>query len=866
MRIPELLSPVGNLNHLKIAVLSGASSIYLSGYKYGARRYADNFTLKQIHEAVDYAHLYNVKVYVTVNTLIKESELKDCLEYLNELYFIGVDGVLIQDIGLLNLIKKYIPKLTVHASTQMKIKNIEEIRWAKESGISRIVLPRELKLKEIKKITEEAHKIGLEVEIFVHGAQCYSYSGECLFSSFIGGRSGNRGTCAQPCRQKYNFEAINEKNKIYSLTNHPEYFLSPKDLSLYRKLKTLSDIEVDCIKIEGRMRSDEYVMTTTSTYRQALNHLNKKNWKKQEEFQKNGEEQLKLVFNRKLSTGHLFNTETNKILNSKKPTHQGLYIGEVYEYKNNKISIKLNENLNNIPEQGDGLLIEGKNKGQYGFDISGEPNFKKTKVYWNKKKLIKEKVTDKILIVTKVKENKKEEIKIEKGCKAYLTKRKKINKEIKQLINQKSKPQYKKSILNLRFYLENKKAILKGTLKLGNGKIIKHTYRDHETWQKAHNKPVTPEIIEKQISKIKNKPYYLESVKISSIGKNLFTPISNLNQIRRNFLKELEEKIIKQYQPKEEKQKIDESIKKYKQEVNTNTKNNIEISVKINSINQLKLLNDTIITRVYYEIPNKEENIVSENKIDISYYVNQLKKVITICENKKFELIWLWPNIIHDELLNNLIKVCGILNKTKQIPPIITQQLGLEDYFENKFNTEVYGDQPLNITNTETIKKLNKFKKLIISPELSKKDYENIIKNTEHKEKIEIQIYGNTTLMISEKNILTDKIKNKIKNLNNPNNKINRLYLIDKKNNKYPIHSTVTQDEIIILNYEDYSIIPYLNNLIEIGYSNFNIDARWKNTEEIKKINKITENITNKNYTAEINKTSIIGNYKRGLK
>ncbi len=864
MIVPELLSPVGNLNHLKIAVLSGASSVYLSGHKYGARQYADNFTLNEIGDAVKYAHLHNVKVYITVNTLIKESELKECLDYVKELYFIGVDGVLIQDIGLLNLIKEYIPNLTIHASTQMKIKNIEELHWAKQSGISRIVLPRELNLKEIKKISKEAHQIGLEVEIFVHGAQCYGYSGECLFSSFKGGRSGNRGTCAQPCRQKYNIEAVNEKNRTYKINKYPEYYLSPKDLSLYKKLKTLSEIEVDCIKIEGRMRSDEYVMITTSTYRQALNNLKKKNWKKEEEIQKNAEEILKLVFNRKLNTGHLFNENTNQILNPIKPGHTGLYIGKIYEYQDNKISIKLNENLNNIPQKGDGLLIEDKNNRYYGFDISGDPSFKKSKVYWNKKQLIKEKITDNILIVKKVKENKKETIKITKGCKVYLTKRNQISKDLKQLLNQKNKPMFKKSILNLRFYLENKHPILKGTLKLGNGKTIKHTYKGEEPWQKAKNKPITPEIIEKQISKIKNKPYYLESVKISSIEKNLFTPISNLNQIRRNFLEELEEKIIKEYLPKtEEKEKVEKQIKKYRQKSTpTKIKTQPDFSIKINNPEYLKLINNPLITRVYYEIPNKEENLINNNKIDISYYVNQLKEAIKISENKKFKLIWLWPNIIHDELLNNLIKICGILNKTIQIPPIMTQQLGLENYFKNKFNIKTYGDYPLNITNTETIKKLENYEKLIISPELSKNDYENLIKNTENKEKLEITIYGNITLMISEKNILQDWMKNKIKNLDNPNNKINKIYLTDTKNNKYPIHSTVNPNEILILNYKDYSLLNHIEYLKKIGYINFNIDARWKNKKEIELINNLIDENGN---IRQISKNYTVGNYEKGL-
>ena len=783
---------------------------------------------------------------------------------MKELYFIGVDGVLIQDIGLLNLINEYLPNLTVHASTQMKIKNIEELHWAKQSGISRIVLPRELNLKEIKNICKEAHEIGLEVETFVHGAQCYAYSGECLFSSFKGGRSGNRGTCAQPCRQKYNIEAVNEKNKKYQINKYPEYYLSPKDLSLYKNLKTLSEIEVDCIKIEGRMRSNEYVMITTSTYRQALNHLNKKNWKKKEEFQKNAEEQLKLVFNRKLNTGHLFNEKTNQILNPIKPGHTGLYIGKIYEYQDNKISIKLNENLKTIPQKGDGLLIEDKNKGSYGFDISGDPSFKKSKVYWNKKQLIKEKITDKILIVRKVKENKKETIKITKGCKVYLTKRNKIGKDLKQLLNQKNKAMYKKSILNLRFYLENKQPIIKGNLKLGNGKTIKHTYKGKEPWEKAKNKPINTETIKKQLSKIKDKPYYLESVKISSIEKNLFTPISNLNQLRRNFLKELEEKIIKEYLPKtEEKEQTEKQIKKYKQKTQSQkTKTPPEFSIKINKLEHLKIINNPLITRVYYEIPNKKENLIENNKIDISYYVNQIKEAQKISENKKFKLIWLWPNIIHDELLNNLIKICGILNKTRQTPPILTQQLGLENYFKNKFNIETYGDYPLNIANTQTIKNLKNYKKLIISPELSKKDYTDLIKNTTNKEKLEISIYGNTILMISEKNILQDWMKNKIKNLNNPDNKINKIYLTDTKNNKYPIHSTVNPNELIILNHKDYSLLEHIEYLKEIGYNNFNIDARWKNKEEIKRINKL---IKDNEKIHEINKNYTVGNYERGL-
>ncbi len=216
MKIPELLAPVGSMEHLKIAINAGASSVYLSGKNYGARKFAENFTLDEIHEAVKLAHLHNVRVYVTVNTLIKQHELESVLNYLNELYAIGVDAVLVQDLGLIELINRYLPKLKIHASTQLTCENQRKIDYLESKNVKRVVLPREMKKEEI-----ENMKTNMELEIFVHGALCYSYSGQCLMSSFKGGRSGNRGTCAQPCRQKY------------KLNNKRDYYLSPKDLCLY---------------------------------------------------------------------------------------------------------------------------------------------------------------------------------------------------------------------------------------------------------------------------------------------------------------------------------------------------------------------------------------------------------------------------------------------------------------------------------------------------------------------------------------------------------------------------------------------------------------------------------------------------------
>ena len=242
MRIPELLAPVGSKEHLKVAINAGASAVYLSGKNYGARKFADNFTLDEIEDAINTTHMHNVKVYVTVNTIIKESELKNVMNYLSKLYAMGADAVLVQDLGLIELINKHLPNLKIHASTQLTCENQLKLNYLEGKGVKRVVLPREMRKEEIKNL-----KTNMELEIFVHGALCYSYSGQCLMSSFKGGRSGNRGTCAQPCRQKYSIQGI----------KRPDYYLSPCDLSLYTRLREIAEMDIRSIKIEGRMRSKE---------------------------------------------------------------------------------------------------------------------------------------------------------------------------------------------------------------------------------------------------------------------------------------------------------------------------------------------------------------------------------------------------------------------------------------------------------------------------------------------------------------------------------------------------------------------------------------------------------------------------------
>lgn len=255
----ELLAPAGNLEIFKGVIESGADAVYVGGSMFGARAYANNFTEEELLEAIDFAHLRGVKVYLTVNTLIKNSEFSKLYDYLLPYYKRGLDAVIVQDIGVVKAIHEYFPSLEIHTSTQMTVTGADGVRFLSQFGVTRVVMAREVSLAEMKRIHEET---GMELEAFVHGALCYSYSGQCLFSSILGGRSGNRGRCAQPCRLPYTVEGKKD-----------EYILSLKDMCGIKALDKLHDAGVYSLKIEGRMKQLEYACGVVKYYRSYIDSM-----------------------------------------------------------------------------------------------------------------------------------------------------------------------------------------------------------------------------------------------------------------------------------------------------------------------------------------------------------------------------------------------------------------------------------------------------------------------------------------------------------------------------------------------------------------------------------------------------------------
>ena len=784
MRIPELLAPVGSMEHLKIAINAGASSVYLSGKNYGARKFAENFTLNEIHDAVKLAHLHNVRVYVTVNTLIKESEIESVLNYLNELYAIGVDAVLVQDLGLIELINTYIPKLKIHASTQLTCENQRKIDYLESKNVKRVVLPREMRKEEIENI-----QTNMELEIFAHGALCYSYSGQCLMSSFKGGRSGNRGTCAQPCRQ------------LYKLDDEKGYFLSPRDLCLYDELKEIAELNIKCIKIEGRMRSKEYLAVAVSEYRKALNKLKSSKTSKTEN--------LNLVFNRGFTKGQFKNTYQRSI----RPGHLGLKIGKVIKAKNSQIAIKIDDNIQNIPEKGDGLLFI-KNNNDYGMEISQNPLIT-TLNHFNKNKIkaIKDLTRkNKVLIIKKVRQNKKNDFDLT-DSNVYLTKRNSLNKEVKEIENKGSS--FIKSKLILTFSLKNKYPHLKGRLTLANHKEVNYEVTGTAKFETPLKRNVTQETIKKQLSKLDNYPYQITQINMNYDG-SLFIPIKEINKIRRELFEGLAEEINKLYENKKERIKLTEN--------NIKRSDEIAFSYYTNNLADLSEISD--VKRVYLEIPQTDS---------INFMVNFLKEAIEIAYPKDYELIWKWPDIAHDKLIKSLNKVRGILNKMNY--PI--------DVMSNDFNGD-YGPYSMNIANTQSINTLENYKVITISPELRKKDYEDIIKNCVDNTKIELLVQGSIELMKTRYRF---------------NEKVKNFELIDEKNEIYPIKTSLSGEELIIFNSRDLSLIEEIKYLASIGYVNFSIDGRFKNKDYIKMIDLYKEALNGKIKNKEIFKNSTKGNY-----
>ncbi len=484
----ELLAPCGTHDAFLAAIENGANAVYLGGKLFNARANASNFDLDELKEMVTYAHLRGVKIHVTLNTLLFNDELPQALDFAYDLYNIGIDAVIVQDLGLAKALREHIPHLNLHASTQMTIHNLEGVQELQKLGFTRVVLARELSFEEINDICENTD---MEIEIFVHGALCISYSGQCLMSSMIGDRSGNRGKCAQPCRLPYTL-----------LKNDEEmgkgYLLSPKDLSMLELLPKLPNVA--SLKIEGRMKSPEYVATTVKTYRKYLDKLIAN---ETIEIAKEDKQNLAQIFNRGgFTSAYLLQKQGKNMMSYERPKNWGIYVGKVLAYDGKRyIKISGQEQIH----IGDGIEI-----------LNGENTPPST-------------------IVSEIEKDKIGRIhgNIHVGDEVYKTSDKELMKTARESFSRNST---RKTPITVKAVIQKDRPI---TLTIND-----FLFQTNMTAELASNKPLSKEDVAKQLTKTGESPFVIETLEIE-LDEGLFLPVSKLNEIRRNALEAFEKEFLK---------------------------------------------------------------------------------------------------------------------------------------------------------------------------------------------------------------------------------------------------------------------------------------------------------------------------------
>lgn len=491
----EVLAPAGNIESLKAAFAAGADAVYFGLPLFGARAFAQNFTLEQAKEVIEQAHQVSKKIYITMNTLIEEDQMEQAYSFAKALHEMGVDALIVQDLGLIHLLHHRLPQLELHASTQLSVTTPYQIEQLRKLGIKRVVLAREATIEQI----EACAKTGMELEAFVHGALCISYSGQCRFSQVRYDRSGNKGACAQPCRMEY---TLLEDGK--PVATQGRYLLSPRDLSLINKIERMHQAGVYSFKIEGRMKSPEYVYQSVHAAKMAIagqpltaEQLN----------------QLKTAFNRGYTLGHTFEQTGLSLMNPQTSNHQGVEIGEVLFQKNDRVRVKLSADLC----QNDGLRFVS---GQY--EAGGVANF----IYDAKGKLVNKAKAGQIVDI-------KINQRVNKGAIVRRTSSFEMTKEVENAIK-KNKPQ-----ANVDFYFEATQ--IGHPLRLVASDGVHTVEVEQGELQQAKTAPTSPEQIEHALSKTGNSWASVRHIEIQ-LGDNPFIPNKMVNELRRLALEQLDQK------------------------------------------------------------------------------------------------------------------------------------------------------------------------------------------------------------------------------------------------------------------------------------------------------------------------------------
>lgn len=809
----ELLAPAGDFNCLKAAVQNGANSVYFGVSKFNARAFATNFSIEEMREIIKYCKLRNVKTDLTLNTLIRNSEFEDAVSLANEAYKAGIDAIIVQDLGLATFLIKNFPELAVHASTQMSIHNLEGALQAEKLGFKRVVLAREICANEIEYICNNTN---VEIETFIHGALCISYSGQCLFSSAIGGRSGNRGRCAGPCRLPYSLVFKDNKSGIEKV-HDKGYLLSPKDLCGINYIPKLIKAGVKCFKVEGRMKSPEYVAIVTRIYRKYIDlALSGKKYIVDPEDIHN----LQQVYNRGgFSEGHLNSKANKNLIYKEKPNNMGLYLGNISSYNPNKghITLTSKEEIS----IGDSIGVE-KERTKYNISElmiknSNVKNAEKGKLITIGRMKGNISVGDKVYKLTskelfanaKNSYENKENIKIPLICNIVVKKNTPIS--INIFSSQNDVPDLYKKI-NI--------SVVSDIIPI-----------------EALKTPISVERIIKQISKTNNTPYSFEKITVQ-LDDGLYVPsISTLNELRRKALEKLEYEISQKF--------LRQSTFNFKNNLIAVNKENTNFDVSL----FLRVLNTD------YDYTKLDKQNIKNIYLSLKLFLD--KKYTNIIEylSNNYNVYIYMPTIIKDNYKNIITNSFDDIIEKYNIKGFVISNLADFKYLEKyKNDYDFVGNYSLNIFNNYSVEKYSDLglNTVTLSRELNKEAIQEIINNTNAK--IELIVYGNLPIMATNycflgqtNNCYPECGTNCVKN--------NTYYLQDRLGYKFRIIPDNLQTVSLICNSKTLSISTkdlYINSA-RIDILDENIDTINSIVEHTIKREKLEgKDFTNGNFNREV--------------
>ena len=707
----ELLAPVGDWNCLKAAVQNGADAVYFGVEQFNARMYAANFNVEDMKQVIDYCKLRNVKTNLTLNTLLENCEFDNAVDLAKEAYKAGVDAIIVQDLGLAKYLIDNIPGLPIHASTQMTVHNLQGVLKLEKLGFDRVVLSRELSCEEIEYICKNCK---VEIETFIHGALCICYSGQCLFSSVVGGRSGNRGKCAGPCRLPY--ELISENAETHERKSIDKgYLLSTKDLCGIAYLPRLIQAGVKCFKIEGRMKSPEYVATVTRIYRKYIDMvLNNDNFIIDEK----DINDLMQVFNRGgFSDGHLDSKHNRNLIFPEKPSNMGIYLGTIKKYNSNKghITLQLEEDL----ELGDSISVSNE-ASKYLVSELMIKNVNQKKVSANTE-----------VTIGRMKGN------IKVGDKVYRISSKALSDFAKASYDN---CENKKMPLNCTVTIKKNTPI---SMEISTNKNTCYNELYSSIYVKeisnmipidALKTPISVERVVKQISKTTNTPFSFENITVL-LDDGLYVPsISTLNELRRTTLEKVEQKILS----RAKRTLLDLSRKSKESITYTPNVKNPEISVLFRQLDldfDYTKLDKEKITNIYVSL---ELFISKKYSKVISYFSDNYNLYIYV------------PSIIKTNYKNIALSTIEQAVMIYNIKGFIVSNIGdfelLKKYSKDY---EFIGNYTLNVFNNNTMEEYRKLglSRITLSRELNQELIKEMLANANIN--TEMIVYGNLPLMAS---------------------------------------------------------------------------------------------------------------------